>query len=94
MNREQIIRFAREAGLCSWEVVPESEVKKWEHFAGNLHIMIAAERDPWVIEQEREACAALCDKMVDQEIRTGKVDHNEMPWTMYCANIIRARGQE
>jgi hypothetical protein len=43
---------------------------------------------------EREACAQACDKLVDQEIRTGKVDHNEMPWTMYCSNIIRARGKE
>jgi hypothetical protein len=45
-------------------------------------------------EKEREACAQACDKLVDQEIRTGKVDHNEMPWTMYCSNIIRARSQE
>jgi hypothetical protein len=46
-----------------------------------------------VAEEEREECAKVCDKLVDQEIRTGKVDHNEMPWTMYCSNIIRARGE-
>ena len=46
------------------------------------------------VATEREECAKVCDKLVDQEIRTGKVDHNEIPWTMYCSNIIRARGGE
>lgn len=28
MTRADVIRMAREAGLCSWAVVPEAEAKK------------------------------------------------------------------
>lgn len=44
------------------------------------------------IKEEREACAKVCDAKVDAEYATGKVDHNEMGWTQYCAMAIRARG--
>ena len=50
MTREEIIKFAREAGLCTWEVVPDHEAKKLEHFAGNICIMAAAERDDYETE--------------------------------------------
>ena len=44
------------------------------------------------VAAEREACAKLCDEMVDAEYATGKVDHNEMGWTQACAIAIRKRG--
>ena len=44
-----------------------------------------------LINEEREACAKVCDEKVDAEYATGKVDHNEMGWTQYCAMAIRLR---
>ena len=51
------------------------------------------ELDWQVREQEREACAKVCDEKVNAEYATGKVDHHEMAWTQACAIAIRARGQ-
>jgi hypothetical protein len=51
------------------------------------------ELDWQIREQEREACAELCDEKVDAEYKTGKVDHHEMGWTQACAIAIRARGE-
>ena len=47
-----------------------------------------------VAEKEREACAKVCEKLVNAEYSTGKVDHNEMGWTQACAEAIRARGEK
>ena len=38
----------------------------------------------------RERCAKECEKMVDAEYRTPKVDHNEQGWTQACAAAVRA----
>jgi hypothetical protein len=72
MNREDIIRMAREAGLMLG-----SEQLPWgvERFA---HLVAAA---------EREACAALCDKISDDDGFEGGYADN-------CAKAIRARGKE
>lgn len=55
---------------------------------------LLAELD-WQIKErigiEREECAKVCDEKVDAEYATGKVDHNEMGWTQYCAMAIRLR---
>jgi hypothetical protein len=53
-------------------------------YCGQLEAAVAA---------EREACARVCDRKVDAEYETGKVDHNEIAWTKLCAIAIRARGQ-
>jgi len=45
-------------------------------------------------QEEREACAKICDEKVDSEYKTGKVDHHEMGWTQACAIAIRARGEQ
>ena len=47
MNRDDIIRMARESGLITHVVVPEDVAEKIKHFA-NL-----------VAEAEREACADM-----------------------------------
>jgi len=82
MNREDIIRMAREAGAMfdhmTW--VERDLAPVFERFAA----LVAA--------AEREACAKVCDSKVDAEYATGKVDHNEMGWTQACAAAIRNRG--
>lgn len=76
MTREEIIKFAREAGLCTWEVVPDHEAKKLEHFAGNICIMAAAERDAY--EQDgnckhcEDGCPACDARMI--EVEQARVD--------------------
>ena len=90
IEREDIIRWARKAGILETMGYGNPHMKAWQedvvrelsHFAA----LVAA--------AEREACAKLCDEKVDAEYVTGKVDHNEMGWTQACAIAIRARGQE
>jgi hypothetical protein len=82
MNRDEVIRLAREAGLIEMdhdciEGVPLTKLPE-------LIALVAA--------AEREACAKVCDERVDAEYATGKVDHNEIGWTQACAAAIRARG--
>lgn len=80
MTRDDIIQLAREAGFSEWAVGLSEMPAHLERFAS----LVAA--------KEREACAKVCCDMIDAEYKTGKVDHNEMAWTQYCAEAIRARG--
>lgn len=88
MTRDDIIRMAREAGFM---VVSEGEPETgawYECFTDEIEHFAAL-----VAAAEREACAKVCDGMVDAEYKTGKVDHNEMGWTQACAIAIRARSK-
>jgi hypothetical protein len=84
MNREDIIKLAREAGFDPHDMSDDftCNLEDIERFAA----LVAA--------HEREACAKVCDEKVDAEYATGKVDHNEMAWTQACAIAIRARGEQ
>ena len=72
MNRDDIIRMAREAGGDDWGIFRDF-MPEIERFA-NL-----------VAEAEREACAALCDRISDE-------DGFEGGYANYCAHAIRERG--
>lgn len=37
----------------------------------------------------KEQCAQICEARIEDEIFTGKVDHNEIAWTQWCAAAIR-----
>jgi len=75
MTRDDIIRMAREAGISKpWDQEPV----KWETLEQFASLVAAA---------EREACAALCDKISDE-------DGFEGGYADYCAHAIRARGKE
>jgi hypothetical protein len=63
------------------------------HFVRKVDALVAMRIIENWIDQEREACAQICDAKVDAEYATGKVDHNEMGWTQACALSIRARGE-
>lgn len=41
MNRDDVIRMAREAELCTWTVPPDEQVEKWTRFAA---LVATAER--------------------------------------------------
>jgi hypothetical protein len=103
MNREDIIRMAREAGFtdadddCVW-ITDGTWDKELRKFA---ELIAAAEREACiklfseqlerfanlVAAAEREACAALCDKISDDDGFEGGYADN-------CAKAIRARGQQ
>ena len=85
MNREDIIRMAREAGSIDSEEVIETVFaafaavernRTWtqEHWTEYERSIAAA---------EREACAELCEQM----------DHDGVMIAADCAEAIRARGQ-
>lgn len=75
MNIDDIIRMAREAGISKpWDQEPV----KWGTLERFANLVAAA---------EREACAALCDKISDDDGFEGGYADN-------CAKAIRARGQQ
>ena len=98
MNRDDIIRMAREAGLVMYDYSHPS----LERFA---KLVAAAEREKWKWEElhtchphcdrpacvavrraredEREACAVACDKLGDEYADANAAD---------CAFAIRERG--
>ena len=71
MNKEDIIRMAKEAE--AWSLVDHDGIAALERFAN----LVAA--------AEREACAALCDKISDE-------DGFEGGYADRCAFTIRERG--
>ncbi len=71
MNKEDIIRMAKEAE--AWSLVDHDGIAALERFAN----LVAA--------AEREACAALCDKISDE-------DGFEGGYADRCAFAIRERG--
>ncbi len=80
MDREEIIRMAREAGLVrtgdKWVEPARWGVTELVHFA---NLVAAAAR-----AEENEACAKVCDGM----------DHNGVMIAADCAAAIRARGEK
>ena len=61
MNRDDIIRMARESGIDEWW---DSGCENWEAFQEHLERFAAL-----VAAAEREACAQLCE---DEEDRLGE----------------------
>jgi hypothetical protein len=79
MNREEIIRLAREAGCSPFEFgVTIAHVEDLGRFAA---LVAAAAR-----AEEREACARVCDELSDKHTWEGS-------YADECAQAIRARGQ-
>jgi hypothetical protein len=79
MNREDIIRMAREAGISKpWDQEPV----KWETLDRFAALVAAA---------EREACAKVCDELVTHTQSRGDGDATLAAFS--CAAAIRARGQ-
>jgi len=96
MNRENIIRMAREVGFADGVV----DIVGFDGFVNFTNLVAAHEEKEFVkmcavlrkmaIEKEREECAKLCDEQA--------TDYEESdPWNgcaRYLANFIRARGKE
>jgi len=78
MDREEIIRMAREAGFkVDWQHadVAEIKAKRYEYFAA------------LVADAEREACAKVCED-IDTEYE------GEDVLATWCAAAIRARSEQ
>jgi hypothetical protein len=82
MNREDIIRMAREAGIAnSWDLNWQDKII--ERFA------------TLVASAEREACAALCFEMWERWMDADPSERDNLSRDADdCAAAIRARGQE
>ena len=71
INRDEIVKLAREAGLAALLRDTQKTHEALERFAA------------LIAQQEREACAAICDHF----------DHkHDTPEVRWCAEDIRARG--
>ena len=86
INRDTIIKLAREAGLFTHrEVQPEIErfaalIAQQEREACAAHYLDVCRK---AIVEEREACAAICEEY-DRRF--------DIPEVRWCAEDIRARG--
>jgi hypothetical protein len=80
VNREDIIRMAMEAGICTGNSIllpaPDGQVEALERFAA-----LAAE---WGAKQEREACAKVCEEVGNRDAITNAWD---------AVDAIRSRGE-
>jgi hypothetical protein len=87
--KEDIIRMAREAGLCDEDGRDDNSIIITEHIKRFADLVAAA---------EREACAKLCEtEMRDWYASQNKSAQSKiMLYTAVydCAAAIRARGQE
>ncbi len=79
MNRDDIIRMAREAGGDDWGIFRDF-MPEIERFAN----LVAA--------AEREACAALCDAEANREELDGDTTLGPRYGAYCCAITIRERG--
>ena len=80
MNRDEIIRIAREQGL------PETAVEGvFRVNADDLGRMLAA---------EREACAKVCDELASPSRPLRDPARSWIAGTLDCAAAIRARGEK
>ena len=77
MNREEIIKLAKQSGLFV-ELVLERDLDWLERFAA------------LVASAEREACAEICDEMEEEAEGT---ECCKWPTPIDCAYVIRERGQ-
>ena len=83
MNREDIIRMAREAGFEP-EVFDEGQLleyrEEWHATLERFAQLIAA--------AEREACAKVCEELVIEVVGNSALAIDQ------CSRAIRARGQQ
>lgn len=86
MNREEILRMAREAGLLT----TTGSYQVW--MPDNLDAFAAL-----VAAAEREACAAICDRLERRYGEGPEVEHWAQGFkkgATICQNRIRARGEK
>lgn len=86
MNRDDIIRMARESGWTEYSLLHAVEVQRLETFAA------------LVAEREREACAKVCEKQIksymSKQYTTDPLGgFRERFAAEQCAAAIRARGE-
>ena len=89
MNRDDIIRMAREAGLTS---VIDAHHKEYGSGAFDLSLYEEVTRfAALVAAAEREACAKVCDGVHARHIAEYG-DYLGESYATMCAEVIRARG--
>jgi hypothetical protein len=81
MTQEEILRMAREAGLCRNKVASWMQAQGYATGHGDTVVDLLKELEWQVRESEREACAKLC-----AELHPGLSSQR-------VAEAIRARGQ-
>lgn len=101
MDREDIIRMARNAGLTEVVSLSDSRLIAFERFAALIASRVATAAKA----EEREACAKVCDdksihceKKAQEAIEVGEHDEvsaiRSTAWQIsVCASAIRARGK-
>ena len=88
MTQDEIIEMARQAASHGVETHPSGEVS---YVFYNEHLMSFAKL---VAAKEREACAKVCEELRDDWLRgLGRYEFMG-EGADYCADEIRARGQE
>lgn len=89
MNREDIIRMAREAGFQCLLPSEHTAATGCIYDSGDDEITPLLERfAALVASAEREACAKVCENIYEGDEACG-----DWPTPEMCANAIRARGQ-
>lgn len=92
MDREEIIRMAREAGYAIRNLDGEDEVMDGDNYhiqTDKIEHLVAI-----AIEYEREACAKVCDSVAQRMDDMGEGPTGYIGWVDDCAAAIRARTEK
>jgi hypothetical protein len=98
MNRENIIRMAREAGWDAHHAEFDTRIQNFaalvasaerEYLRESFRVVTAAEASAAILH-EREACAKVCEEMKTYVGRNNAVTQSS---AQDCATAIRARGK-
>ena len=80
MTRDDIIRMAREAGLCTWTVPPDERAAEWADFAA---LVAAAERREYAIRIKQDIADFLA-KPPAPEVRVPLSDDTDrLNWLLW-----------
>ena len=83
MNRDEIIKLAREAGWDDHHCQFDTRIERFAEKA------IAS-----AVAVEREACAQVCDAIAKKMDDEGEGPTGYIAWVAECASTIRARGEK
>lgn len=89
MTRDDIIKLAREAGLKQRLNNPD-EWFMWTHELAHFVALVS----DCAAAKEREACAALCNDIVQEEEGKPDRDYSREATAEELGILIRARGQQ
>lgn len=89
MTKDDVIRLAREVGLCTWVVVPDAEVEKFYRFAELVKQHVQIEQMPKFEELAKTVREDELNRCIDILIRLHERASGTHNYYHYAANVLK-----